>query len=309
VLAPPCVKFLTERPFAVAPRRKKARPKPTAAAYLSVKLNIVPARTGIQWVRLGVTTFFRQPLALAGLFFLYTMTVLLLGSVPKIGAVIAVILMPAATLGMMVATEQASQGKFPMPSVLLSAFRAGKQRARAMLVLGGIYAAVLLLISLLVYLMSGGAPAVEVNEAAGAAAGSAPVVQVKPAFFVALALQLPFIILFTHAPALVHWHGVSPIKSLFFSAICFWRNLGAFVVYGAAWVLVLSLAFFLLALLSALFGATPAPASIVPLMLMLMAMAATSMYFTFRDSFAADPEPEPEPTPPPPSDPPPGDTP
>jgi hypothetical protein len=269
-----------------------------------VKLNIVPARTGIQWVRLGVTTFFRQPLALAGLFFLYTMAVLLVGSIPRVGAVIAVVLMPAATLGMMVATEQATQGKFPMPSVLLSAFRAGRQRARAMLVLGGAYAGVLLLISLLVYLLSGGTPPVEVSEAA--TAGAAPQVQVKPAFFIALALQLPFVILFTHAPALVHWHGVSPLKSLFFSAVCFWRNLGAFIVYGAAWVLVLSLAFFVLALFAALFGGPPSPASIVPLMLLFMAMAATSMYFTFRDSFVAD-DAEDDPPPPTPTGPPGGD--
>ncbi len=29
-----------------------------------MKLNIVPARTGLVWVKLGVSTFFRQPLAL-----------------------------------------------------------------------------------------------------------------------------------------------------------------------------------------------------------------------------------------------------
>ena len=36
-----------------------------------MKLNIVPARTGIEWVKLGIQTFFKQPLALAGLFFLF----------------------------------------------------------------------------------------------------------------------------------------------------------------------------------------------------------------------------------------------
>ena len=36
-----------------------------------MKLNIVPARTGTQWVREGVRTFFKQPLAMAGLFFMF----------------------------------------------------------------------------------------------------------------------------------------------------------------------------------------------------------------------------------------------
>jgi hypothetical protein len=254
-----------------------------------VKLNIVPARTGIQWVKLGIQTFFKQPLALAGLFFLYTMSVLLLGSVPVIGAVAAVVLMPAATLGMMVATEEATKGRFPMPSVLLSAFRAGQQRARAMLVLGAIYAVVLLLIGLFVSLITAGGPPLEVKEATA----NAQQVQIKPAFFLTLALQLPFLILFTHAPALVHWHGISPMKSLFFSAVAFWRNLGAFIVFAAGWMLFLSLAGFLLAVVFALFGATPTMPSVIPLALMIMAMVATSMYFTFRDSFhAAEEEPQ-----------------
>jgi hypothetical protein len=35
-----------------------------------MKLHLVPARTGLAWVKLGMRTFLRQPLALAGLFFM-----------------------------------------------------------------------------------------------------------------------------------------------------------------------------------------------------------------------------------------------
>ena len=35
-----------------------------------MKLNIVPARTGLQWVKLGLRTFMQQPFALTALFFL-----------------------------------------------------------------------------------------------------------------------------------------------------------------------------------------------------------------------------------------------
>ena len=101
-----------------------------------MKLNIVPARTGIQWVILGIRTFFRQPLALTGLCFLYSTAATLLLLLPVIGPLLALAIVPAATLGLMAATQEALKGRFPMPTVLVSAFRAGRQRLRAMMVLG-----------------------------------------------------------------------------------------------------------------------------------------------------------------------------
>jgi hypothetical protein len=267
-----------------------------------VKLNIVPARTGIQWVRQGIRTFFRQPLALAGLFFMFTMFVLLLGVVPLIGPVAAVILLPAATLGMMVATEETTKGKFPLPTVFVAAFRAGRQRARAMLVLGAMYAVVVLLITLVASLFGAGQPPVEVTQPQG---GAQAQMELRPPFFVALLLQAPVMVLFTHAPALVHWHGVSPAKAIFFSAVAFWRNIGAFIVFAAAWVLVMSAVLISIATLFVLFGATPTPQAMLPVALIVPAMISTSMYFTFRDSFAETPDNEPPQPEPPGGEPPP----
>ena len=48
----------------------------------------------------------------------------------------ALALLPAATLGLMAAAREASEGRFPMPTVLASAFRAGRERLTAMLQLG-----------------------------------------------------------------------------------------------------------------------------------------------------------------------------
>lgn len=252
-----------------------------------MKLNIVPARTGLLWVKLGIQTFFRQPLALAGLFFMYMAAVLVLGAIPMLGPVVVMVLMPAATLGMMVASEQAAQGRFPMPSVLVSAFRAGKQRARAMLVLGVVYALVLVAISLLASLLFPEGISVEPMQETPS---GAPQIQVKPGFLFAGALQLPFVVLFAHAPALVHWHGITPMKSLFFSAVAFWRNLGAFVVFGAGWLFVLVLVGLGFSLLFALLGGGVSGTLMLPITLLVITMMATSMYFSFRDSFQASPD-------------------
>ena len=69
-----------------------------------MKLNIVTPRTGLAWVRMGLRTYFRQPLALTGLFFMYTTVVLLLAVVPGIGVLAGGMLVPAASLGLMAAT-------------------------------------------------------------------------------------------------------------------------------------------------------------------------------------------------------------
>ena len=47
-----------------------------------MKLRTVPASTGLQWVRLGVKTFLRQPLAMSGLFFMFMAVVSVLALVP-----------------------------------------------------------------------------------------------------------------------------------------------------------------------------------------------------------------------------------
>ena len=68
-----------------------------------MRLNIVPSRTGALWVKLGIQTFFKQPLALAGLFFMFMATMTVASLVPVIGFVLARTLLPAATLGLMAA--------------------------------------------------------------------------------------------------------------------------------------------------------------------------------------------------------------
>ena len=56
------------------------------------------------------------------------------------------------------------------------------------------------------------------------------------ATWAAMALYLPLSLMFWHAPALVHWHDVSPIKALFFSLVACIRNFGAMAVYFFSWL-------------------------------------------------------------------------
>ena len=251
-----------------------------------MKLNLVRASTGFQWVKLGVRTFLKQPLALAGLFFLYMAVVILISQIPVVGVIVGGILVPAATLGLMAATAEATKGRFPMPSILISAFRAGRQEVRAMLLLGVIYTAGSMLASNLASLIAG----------ASSAENVAPGIDL--ATLLALLLHTPLFLMFWHAPALVHWHGVTPAKSLFFRLVACLRNFSAYLVYGFLWLsvfLVVGTAFGLLGGLIG--GAAMAQTVMMPTALLMAAMFSTSVYFTFRDSFVATAEPPQQPTP------------
>lgn len=255
-----------------------------------MKLNIVPPRTGVTWVKLGFKTFLQQPLAMSGLFFMFMALLSVASMLPFIGAALALALLPAATLGLMAATQEAAKGKFPMPSILISAFRAGKQRLNAMLVLGALYAAGFLAIMAVVSLIDDGqfARIYLVGGKITEELVMQPDFQI--AMWVTLALYLPLSLTFWHAPALVHWHGMSPVKSLFFSFMACYKNFGAFTVYGFAWMGIFMLTIFVVTILAALLGSPSfAGVAMFPIALVIFAMFFTSIYFTFRDSFEATP--------------------
>jgi hypothetical protein len=251
-----------------------------------MKLQIVPAKQGLLWVKQGIRTFWRQPLAFTGLFFLFMAWVSLLSMVPFIGAALALLVLPAATLGLMVATEQAASGKFPMPTVMLVAFRAGQQRLKAMLLLGVLYALSFLAVMAISALVDGGGFAKVYLANAPITPEVVNDTDFQTAMWLTTILYVPLSMLFWHAPALVHWHGVPPVKSLFFSAIACWRNLGAFALYLLAWAGVFVAGAILILLISSALGGNDLSAAVLmPGALLMAAMFFTSVYFSVKDCF------------------------
>ena len=251
-----------------------------------MKLNLVPARTGALWVKLGIQTFFKQPLALAGLFFMFMAVMTIVSMLPMIGFALAMTLLPGATLGLMVATREATQGKFPMPTVLLAAFRAGKQQGRAMLTLGALYAVGFLIALGASWLVDGG------DFARVYLGGGMPTREMmqesnlQSAMWVFIGLHLQLSLLFWHAPALVHWHGISPAKSLFFSIVACLRNFWAMTLFALTWMAVLIGVVLVLTTVAALVGSAELAGNLLfPALMLMVSMFFTSLYFTFRDSF------------------------
>ena len=220
-----------------------------------------------------------------------------LSLIDVVGNLLALAVLPGATLGLMAATREASKGKFPMPAVLLSAFRAESKRLPAMLILGFLYAAGFVLVLGISATIDGGTFARLYLFGGELSAQHVANPRFEMAVLMAFVLYLPLSLLFWHAPALVFWHGVSPVKSLFFSLVACLRNFGAFMLYNLTWLAAFLLMGTVVAVIASLLD-NPENISglLFPLALLMAAMYFTSIDFTFRACFEV-PEDTPDSTP------------
>lgn len=255
-----------------------------------MKLQIIPAATGATWFRLGLKTFMRQPIGMGGLFLGFVIFITLPSIIPVVGFLIALALVPAGTVGVMAGAERAQAGKFPTPALLLAALRRGPAQTRAMLLLGVLYAGSIVAAIAASALVDGGRFAQLYLGHTELTQELASDPAFRSAMWVTLLLYLPISLAFWHAPALVHWHAVPPLKSIFFSSVAILRNAGAFLLYGALWLSLSVSAGMLILALTALTG-NPALLTMgfLPVGLLVAAMFFTSIWFTFRDSFLAEP--------------------
>lgn len=239
-------------------------------------------------MRQSLRTFASQPLAITGLFFMFMVSISVVAVIPLIGGLLALVLVPAATVGLMSATREAEAGRFPMPMVLAVALRKGPQR-RAILMLGVLYAIGALIVMGISVLIDGGQFARLYINGGGMTQEMVSDPSFRTAMWVSTLMYLPLSLAFWHAPALVHWHGVPPVKSLFFSAVAVLRNVGAFLLYGAMWI-ALAFAGGLVLLILAVVTGSPSIASfgMMPVAVLIASLFFNSIWFTFRDSFSAD---------------------
>jgi hypothetical protein len=255
-----------------------------------MKLHIAPTLEGAQWVKLGIRTFSRQPLALSGLFFMFMAIVSVMSIVPYLGNVLALALLPACTLGLLAATREATAGKFPMPSIMASAFLGGAVKMRAMLILGAIYALSVLAVMGATVLIDGGQFARLYLLGGSITREMVIAPDFQLAMWIALVLYTPLSMLFWHAPALVYWHDMSPVKSLFFSGVACLKNVKAFMMFGLIWLVLFLLAGVIVTVSATLIGGPEiAGIAMFPAAMLMAAMFFTSIYFTYHACFEALP--------------------
>ncbi len=260
-----------------------------------MRLQFVPARQGAQWVRQGFRVFFSRPMAFAGLFAAFMFGVLLIALLPAIGWLLVLALLPLGSLGFMIGTREALEGRLPTPAVFVAPLRADRQKRMDLIRLGLAYVVSAFIVTELSNLIDGGAfdNLVEgLNGAQGASPEAAAlrtldasaVLVVLSRLGLAALLSIPF----WHSPALVHWDGHGWGKALFSSTAACWVNKGAFLVFGCTWVAVIVMVGVVANLLFAIVGHLELMSyALAPLALIISTVFYVSLYFTFADCFKA----------------------
>jgi hypothetical protein len=239
------------------------------------------------------------------------------------GGLLVAALTPALTVGFMQACRVAELDLPVHPMLIFAPLRAGRETRRRLLGLGLIQvvavAAIVLVTSGPAALLGDdtsssppattqtsttGTPASATPAPAGDASAAIDEAQMRAEVTTLVAewlAYLPVALVLWYAPMLIAWHGVPVGKSIFFSIVGVWRNLGAFLVYGVSWVVIWMAAWILLAVVVTVTGAAQAAALIIsPLAMLLATCMYCASYQTYSTVYIDSPKPDsPEPDAPP----------
>ena len=251
-----------------------------------MQARIVGARQGAAWLVDGWRLFRAAPLGWLAMVFAYWIIMTLASVVPFIGVAAASIMVPAFSVGFMAAARAASRRGPVELSLLFDGFR---HQPKSQLVLGVIYLMALGTLLSATTLVDDGALASWMLTGRRPAEEALQSDDFLQALAVAALLYTPVLMAFWFAPPLAAWHGVGPIKALFFSFVACLLNWRPFLVYGAfsaLVVVVLPLAVLLTLMLASLKIA--AMSLVFPVLLVLLPTLFASFYASYRDVFGVE---------------------
>ena len=236
---------------------------------------------GWAWLREGLQLWRRNPALLTFATFGYLLSIIVISLVPLLGQLVASLLMPALSVGVLNACRAIDGGRKTGPDVLFSGFKSNLQ---GLVVVGGLYLAATLVVLMLVMLVDDGSLAavmrgedMDTQAAADSSLGFT--------LAVGLALSTPVMMAYWFAPALAGWWKVPAPKAMFFSFYACLRNWRPFLAYA------IGLAIFGAILPGILIGAlgllSPTLGSLaaLPIPLIILPVIFTTFYTATRDVF------------------------
>lgn len=193
----------------------------------------MPASTGWSWLKQGTGLFRKQPAALTTVLFANILIAIAIRSVPYLGPLVAVVLIPSFSMALMQACLMIENGKRVSPAVLLTGFR--KPAVAALCKVGLIYLGVTALLALLA--------SVAVDPSFWETV-TTPIDPKKPpqvaasdvlAMFGIFLADLAAMMALCFAAPLTYWQHMGPGKATFYSFFAVLKSARVFIVMLLAW--------------------------------------------------------------------------
>ena len=182
----------------------------------------LPANTGWLWLKHGFALFRKQPGILTMLLFTNFMVSVLLGNIPYIGPLLAVVLIPSLTMSVLQACYLIEQGERVTPQVMLTGFR--EPVIKRLCKLGLVYLGVTIILTALASLFIDAdfwrRMMTPVDPEKATAADRSTMLT----FLGLVMLQCLMLLALCFAAPLTYWKGMGPGKATFYS---FFAVLGA----------------------------------------------------------------------------------
>jgi len=254
-------------------------------------MTTVPAKNGWFWLVQGFVLFQRSPAKWLLIVLAYWMTIALLNQIPVVGALIATVLLPTFSVSFMAMCDQLAHNQ---PIGLATLFAGFRTRLTALITMGGLYLASIMLVLgisafadngvLWQWVISGKTPPVSASRD-----GS-----LSSALLLAAAFGTPVMMAFWFAPVLTAWQDMGVVKALFFSFFAAWRNWRAFLLYGAVLMLIGIGISVLIGVIGLLTAAKIVPGDVLRVSAFLISIAILpiifgSFYAGYRDLFPPHP--------------------
>jgi len=196
-------------------------------------MNNMPAITGWNWLKEGSGLFRKQAAALTTLLFANILISVLIGSVPFIGPLLAMVLIPSFSMAFMKACLMIENGERVTPAVAMTGFR--KPVLAQLCKIGLIYLGVSVLLTLLarvsvdLELIRQVAQPDDPKNVPGVAAWEL----VK--MFALSTLNGTVLISLSFAAPLVYWQQMTPGKAIFYSFFAVLKSARVFLVLLLSW--------------------------------------------------------------------------
>jgi len=251
-----------------------------------MNFSIAPAHASLHWMGLALRIIFRNPLALLLLASLLRICHLLLCRIPFVGTPLSAAVEPFTILIMLIVVAQACDGHRATSALLRSALRAFRGPLRGMLALSAVRLTLFLLaLTLLSVFCDQGFAYRHLQGHQGFMEGER---HERMLTWLDM-LVLPPTALLAFAPALVHWHGLSPLQAMWSSAAACLRNWRAMLLLILVQAVVMHL---LMRLLTWLMESMPVAndfamqALVDSLVFLSSAVFSISWFFAYRTLFS-----------------------